>query len=311
MAEKRLIAGVDGGGTTTRAAVANGEGRILGKGTAGPSNYRDSSLEEAVEAVERALAQALENAGAEPGDVGACFWGLAGLSDGETRGRLKEEAKRRELPGSQRLEVDHDLRIALRGALEGEAGVALVAGTGSAAFGMDEAGQRCQCGGWGPLVDDIGSAYWLGLEALKLAVRAQDGRIEMQVELRDAIWRELGLEGKVGRMGSAALRGLSRRDIAGLARLLERFYLAENARVQAIYRLGTEGLANLVEVVARKLALAPPRVALAGSQACSGGPYQGLLEAAIKDRLPRVELVEAKGDGVSGALWEARQLLVR
>ncbi|MDQ3814965.1 MAG: hypothetical protein M3347_13560, partial [Armatimonadota bacterium] len=62
------------------------------------------------------------------------------------------------------------------GAFTGRAGIVLSAGTGSICFGRDEEGERYYSDGWGPLLGDEGSGYWLGMEALRAVCRAADGR---------------------------------------------------------------------------------------------------------------------------------------
>src|SRR5207247_7094150 len=59
-----------------------------------------------------------------------------------------------------------DLEIAWAGGLAARAGVVLVGGTGSVAYGRNAAGRGARAGGWGYLAGDEGSAYWIGREAL-------------------------------------------------------------------------------------------------------------------------------------------------
>ncbi|WP_275092119.1 BadF/BadG/BcrA/BcrD ATPase family protein, partial [Microbacterium sp. K36] len=60
------------------------------------------------------------------------------------------------------------------GALDGAAGVLLIAGTGAVALGVDPSGARL-VDGWGPELGDFGSGSWLGREALRAVLRAHDG----------------------------------------------------------------------------------------------------------------------------------------
>lgn len=69
--------------------------------------------------------------------------------------------------------VTSDVVSAHAGALDGAAGVLLIAGTGAAALGIgaDSAGVRL-VDGWGPELGDFGSGSWLGREALRAVLRA-------------------------------------------------------------------------------------------------------------------------------------------
>ena len=77
-----------------------------------------------------------------------------------------------------RIGADDDARIALAGGLMGRSGFALIAGTGSVSIGLNTSGEIVRAGGWGPMFDDVGAGHWLGLEAMRAAVRAFDGRAE-------------------------------------------------------------------------------------------------------------------------------------
>jgi N-acetylglucosamine kinase-like BadF-type ATPase len=72
--------------------------------------------------------------------------------------------------------LSSDLEIALVGALGQRQGVLILAGTGSAGFGVNSAGQSAQVGGWGYLLGDEGSSHWIGMESLKVLTRVTDGR---------------------------------------------------------------------------------------------------------------------------------------
>jgi N-acetylglucosamine kinase-like BadF-type ATPase len=74
--------------------------------------------------------------------------------------------------------VDTDARIALTGAVGFGAGVVIISGTGSVAFGRNAAGEEARAGGWGPTLGDEGSGYALARAGLSAIVRAHDGRGE-------------------------------------------------------------------------------------------------------------------------------------
>ncbi len=79
------------------------------------------------------------------------------------------------LPAAQ-VALSSDVEIALVGALGRRLGIVVLAGTGSAAYGVNRAGESLLVGGWGYLLGDEGSGYWIGSEALRLLARAADQR---------------------------------------------------------------------------------------------------------------------------------------
>jgi N-acetylglucosamine kinase-like BadF-type ATPase len=88
--------------------------------------------------------------------------------------------------------VDNDAMIALMGALGDRPGLILIAGTGSIALGRNERGQRVRVGGWGYLLGDEGSGFFIARAALSAVMRAYDGR-ERETALTEKLVEALGL----------------------------------------------------------------------------------------------------------------------
>jgi N-acetylglucosamine kinase-like BadF-type ATPase len=70
-------------------------------------------------------------------------------------------------PFAKEITALSDLELAHAGAFAGGPGVLLIAGTGSSAYSVDSRGKIRRAGGWGPLLGDDGSAFWLGRQALR------------------------------------------------------------------------------------------------------------------------------------------------
>jgi N-acetylglucosamine kinase-like BadF-type ATPase len=167
-----LYLGVDGGQSHTKVAIGDDRGNLVGRGTAGPCNHVRSGegREKLRRAVTEAVSQALAPLGrsfSETRFVAACF----GMSGGP-------EDKREliaELLACERLEVTTDAAIALWGGTGGQPGVVVIAGTGSMAFGRNASGETMRAGGWGYLFGDEGGAFDVVRNALRAALRAEEG----------------------------------------------------------------------------------------------------------------------------------------
>jgi glucosamine kinase len=171
----RHVIGLDGGGTYTRIALADLEGRELVRRTGPPGLIDPRHPGRSGAALVRLVRETADAAATTLPVAGLCA-GLAGAGSDEAR-----RVVRRELAASgvaARLAVIQDGEIALEGALAGEAGILLVAGTGSVALGRAEDGRIERCGGWGMLVGDEGSGYTIARAALRAALQAADGRGE-------------------------------------------------------------------------------------------------------------------------------------
>jgi N-acetylglucosamine kinase-like BadF-type ATPase len=170
---RRLVVGVDGGGTRTRAAVLDGD-RILGEGTAGPSNPLRVGISSGATAIREAIDKACAAALIHRDDLVAVGIGLAGVRRNDIRARMREVLI--ETLGIDEIELVADGDIALYGATDGRPGVVVISGTGSISVGVNRQGKRAYAGGWGPVAGDEGSGSWIARRALQAVARASDGR---------------------------------------------------------------------------------------------------------------------------------------
>lgn len=185
----RLVVGVDGGGTRTRAVVLDGDGRELGRAEGSGAIADALNPGPPAAAVAQVCRAALEVAG---GGVPAhALWaGLSGAGREEARAAVEEELLRAGVAG--RVRVGTDIGAAFHDAFGDGPGILLVAGTGSIAWGRAEDGREARAGGWGHHLGDEGSAYALGAAALREVAWQADGRAP-RTGLGDAILLALGL----------------------------------------------------------------------------------------------------------------------
>lgn len=182
--------GVDGGASKTAALVIDDNDNQLGRGLAGPSNHLRVGIEVATRNIERAVNMALVEAGIAIKDVEYAYCGIAG-SDHPTHRQNVIDALRIFFPRGNFI-VDTDARIALTGAIGFGAGVVIIAGTGSVAFGRNTHGDEARAGGWGPTLGDEGSGYWIAREGLSAVVRAHDHR-GFTTRMTDLMCAEFGM----------------------------------------------------------------------------------------------------------------------
>jgi len=168
------VIGVDGGGSKTIALLADRQGKILGSADAGPSNYQVLGLEGAAANIADAVSPLLVSAASNRTAVQLVV-GVAGAGRTQDRRRLTRMLIQR-LEQTAEVYITTDAHIALVGAVGGNYGVAINAGTGAIAVGLNINGQFARADGWGYVLGDEGSGYWIGLEATRAALRAYDGR---------------------------------------------------------------------------------------------------------------------------------------
>lgn len=165
------VLGIDAGGTKTVCYLADGEGRVLGEGRSSGANLHAHGELEVEKVLHAVIEQALGEQAMRPDAV--CV-GVAGV-DRHEDDRLMRGIMRRLGLGAQTLIVN-DALVALVAGVGDEPGVVLIAGTGSIAYGVNQDNVAARAGGWGHVLGDEGSGYWIGREALMAVVREADGR---------------------------------------------------------------------------------------------------------------------------------------
>lgn len=168
-----FVVGVDGGGTGSRAMVLDAVGKELSLVQGPPALVHPSDPGGAAEGLAVTVRRAADEAGVTL-PARALWAGLAGAGRAGTREAVEISLRSMELAGEVR--VGMDVEGAHRDAFGAGAGVLLVLGTGSMAWGRDPEGMEIRVGGWGSLLGDEGSGYWLGLQGLRTVARASDGR---------------------------------------------------------------------------------------------------------------------------------------
>lgn len=165
----KYYAGIDAGQSGTAAVIGDENGRVLGRGDAGPADEigQDAYSTRMRDALRAAYENAARAAGLEPNV--RCERIVAGVSGYE--GRVYGHPP--DLPCAQ-LELVHDAIVAHAGALDGKPGVIVIAGTGSAAYARNERAQTATIGGWGYLFGDAGGAFWIVREAISAAMADED-----------------------------------------------------------------------------------------------------------------------------------------
>lgn len=172
--EASYFLGFDGGGSKTDCILANADGRIAARASAGPSNPLRTGYARAWFALSDAGDRVLAKAKIHAGNVRAVCAGLGGAGRPGVVRRVTTF-----LQGSYpnaTIRVTTDLEIALEAAFGSGEGVILLAGTGSAAFGRDAAGKTVRAGGRGPWVSDEGSAFDIGRRAVRAVTLAEEHR---------------------------------------------------------------------------------------------------------------------------------------
>lgn len=241
-----IVAGIDGGQSSTVAVVCDAAGAVLGRGVGPPADEvgETAGSRKTATACERALAEAMRVAELPAGSpLDAVVIGLSGYH-GRLRGAMPSL-------GTARVRLMHDAPIALAGATRMRPAVVVIAGTGSVAYGEDAYGASFQVGGWGPIFGDDGASFALARDALAGAMRASDRG--HPVPLGEAALAFFDLPDLRAVQDAVAAGALSRARLAGFARLVHNAARHGDADAAILVEASAAALASLAGTAVDRL----------------------------------------------------------
>ncbi|GGM54218.1 N-acetylglucosamine kinase [Dactylosporangium sucinum] len=295
-----LVIGVDAGGTTTRCVVAGLDGEVVGRGRAGGANAQSSGAA-ATAALTAAVGAALT--GLDPTSVVAGVVGRSGaVADGTAGSRGAEMWRDLGLDPSA-VRVVTDLEVAYAAGTPSPSGLLLLSGTGAAAVAFRDGRLLARCDGYGWLLGDDGSAVWLGREAVRVVLRAVDGRGAPTTLTAPVLAALRAAPGDASAVIAAVLRAAYREPPAALGRLAPLVGAAATDRdpvASAIVQEAADRLLESLDAASRHVPAGElGAVVLAGSVLLAGGPVADRVRDGVRDRFA-ADPAEAR-DGAAGA----------
>jgi N-acetylglucosamine kinase-like BadF-type ATPase len=283
---RRLFLGVDGGGSKTAFLLIDGEGRRLARRETSTAYHVQIGLDGVRALLARGVEAVLAEASASAQEVAFGFFGLPAYGEDATAER-KLQALTGDVLGHQRYACANDMVCGWAGSLAGADGINIVAGTGSIGYG-ERRGRSARAGGWGTLIGDEGSGYWIAVRALTLFGRMSDGRAPrgplyalLRTEL--GLARDLDICARV--TPGQALGGRDR--IAALCPLVARAAEAGDTGAQAIFAAGAGELVDVANALREALDYAaeePVPLSYSGGVFAAGEVYRRAFAEAVAAR---------------------------
>jgi len=300
------VLGIDAGGTKTVCLLADEQGAVLAEAR-GPGANLHSSGELAVEKV---LHEVMEEAVGDRTIDGraivpaAICLGIAGV-DREDEARIVRAIMRR-IGYKSRVLVVNDALIALVAGARDAPGIVIIAGTGSIAYGRNAAGEAARAGGWGHMIGDEGSGYWIGREALAAVMRAADGR-GPDTGLAAEILAHFNVD-EVSRLPRIVYdRDLPRVAVAALGPIVQRMGGQGDAVATRILERATSELVLAAQSVATRLEMRGDEFTFY----LAGGAFRVVpwlaseLPARLAEVAPRCQVQVLDEEPAVGAVWLA------
>ncbi|MFL5576451.1 MAG: BadF/BadG/BcrA/BcrD ATPase family protein [Gemmatimonadaceae bacterium] len=302
-----IVVGVDGGGSKTHVIVADETGAEITSVEGAGSAVRPGEVERSADVIAALVKDALASANMTHVVPKVLCVGVAGGGQETQRQALWHALASREL--AEDVVVHADATIAMDDAFSDGAGILLISGTGSVAFGRSPAGVVARCGGWGPNIGDEGSGAWIGRRALSVATAASDGR-EPETALTGAVLTAAQVDDVAGLIPWAA--AATPAVLASLAPAVVSVAESGDLRANAILSIAVEELVLHVRALARQLFVderAAIPVALAGGLLRPRTTLRKRVEHRLKSVVPGAQLRNEAVIPARGAVRSALRMI--
>ena len=298
-----VVLGIDGGGTRTRATIVNGD-KVLAFAENGSIKRLRVGAQAAEENLRSLLAEVYKQSGltsVRAASAGVASSTMPGVQEWITAVFRDFNVERSEIVG--------DEVIALDGAFRGGPGILQIAGTGSNCIGRAPDGGRETAGGWSSRLGDEGSGYWIGLHAVRRALRSYDRDEPTKIlDVVGAAWGTATLDELVN-LGDSTPGP----DFAALAPEVSRLAEEGDAVALGVLQQAAADLVDSVLLVRTKLrrkhnvSVEVP-VAWIGSVIGKSRLVREAFFAGLRAAAPQVPILQIEVAGIEGAVWRAQRL---
>lgn len=291
----RFVMGVDGGATKTLAAVLDLQEQTLHLGHGGSSNPDAVGAHAATDSLVKATDEAIGRAGIEHGQLDAAVLAVAGTDTDAVAAHVRERCPAAWL-------VVNDVVGAWAAATDAHPGVGVISGTGSNVLGIGEGGQAWRAGGWGHVLGDEGSGYWLALQSIKAALADREAS-GPQTALSAAAIDFFDVQSVEALATLVYAKPLSKGEIAAFAIETARIAHAGDEVARSLYMRGAEELARQIAAVVEQTGLtAEFPIGLIGSAFKAGELFIAPLAAAIHRFAPQAQVAVVETAPVGGCV---------
>jgi len=297
------VIGIDAGGTKTVCQLADATGTVVSEARAGGANLQAVGELEVEKVLYHVMEDTLSDRGILPAAI--CL-GIAGV-DRPDDAKVVRSIMRR-IGFQARVLVVNDALVALESGTPGEPGVVIISGTGSIAYGRNAAREAARAGGWGHVLGDEGSGYWIGRAALRAVLRESDHR-GPKTALTALLLEHFGIEQAQGLLHEVYYSNLRPSAIGSLAQCVEAAFRQGDGVAIGILRAAANELEASGMTVARRLGL----VGEAFTFVLSGGIFRAVpwlreeLERRLSQAAPGSQALLLAREPATGAVLLALQ----
>ncbi len=310
---ERCVLGIDGGGTKTVCVLATSDGKVVGRGSGGPTNPNLVSLPEIKETLQKAIQEAIQNL--PELQIEAVCAGIAGVGASEEKQVEVSNviwqilstppfcrALSKRFNPSLNIEVVSDVVIALVAGAGMRHGIVAISGTGSVVYGETVKGQKIKVGGWGYLLDE-GSGYEIGRMALKEILKAYDvsGETTLLAQKVLNVWNLSSVRDVVNYIYQKTTKPT---DVANLAKIVNSAAGAGDVSAKDILRKAASDLYSDISAAARQIDFGKDgaTLVLSGGVLTNIEIIREIITEKVRAELPEIKSIQLCREPVKGAV---------
>ncbi|HWY90823.1 MAG TPA: BadF/BadG/BcrA/BcrD ATPase family protein [Solirubrobacteraceae bacterium] len=300
----RYVMGLDGGATKTLAAVLDLQEHVLHLGHGASSNPDAVGTHDATESLLKASDEAIARAGIARERLDAAVLAIAGTDTDAVAANVRASRPSTWV-------VVNDVVGAWAAATGARPGVGAISGTGSNVFGVGADGRAWRAGGWGHVLGDEGSGYWLAVQSIKaaLADRERSGPETALSAAAIAFFDVSSIEGLATLVYS---KPLTKGEIAAFAMETARVAHAGDAVARGLYQRAAAELGGQIAAVISQTGLSGEfPVGLIGSAFKTGALFVEPLAAFVCERAPQASVAVVEMAPVGGCILLAARVAGR
>lgn len=311
---QNYVLGIDAGATKTTAVIGT-ETSILKSGISKEANLHTTASKKIIKHLQLATQKALQQSSlSKKIKFQHIVIGIAGLdtkADYTKAQRCAQQALKPWLSKITNLTILNDIDIVLRSGTDQPYGIALIAGTGSHALGINRQGQRWQVSGLDYLLADEGSAYAVGLAALHTAAKSADHRTKKTL-LEPLILKHFKVESIRDLLPLLYTSTIPKATIAQLATVVEAAAIKRDWCAQDILQHATTELILQVSTIMKQLHMQRGRydiVVTGGMFQMQQYPFLKNFTTKISSMFPKAQVISPQSSPAIGAVKIAQTIL--